>query len=67
MNDIVRDSAKAVSTLITYSASENAAKDQDYNAMVAAVTNLVRFACKRYGGDDYLPVKFYENGKQDTN
>ena len=64
MNDIVRDTAKAASTLITYSASDNAAKDQDYNAMVAAVTNLIRFACKRYGGDEYLPVKYYENGKQ---
>ena len=52
------------STLITFSAGDNTGKDQDYNAMVSAVTNLVRFACKRYGGDEYLPVKYYEEGKQ---
>ena len=63
MNDIVKDSVKTANTLITFSASDSAAKDQDYNAMVSAVTNLIRFACKRYGGDDYLPVKYYENGK----
>ena len=63
MNDIVRDSAKSVNALITFSASDSANKDQDYNAMVSAVTNLVRFACKRYGGDDYLPVKYYEANK----
>ena len=63
MNDIVKDSAKSVNALITFSANDNANKDQDYNAMVSAVTNLVRFACKRYGGDDYLPVKYYEASK----
>ena len=59
MDTIVRDTAKNVNALITFSADENAKQDSDYNAMVSAVTNLIRFACKRYGKNEFLPVNYY--------
>lgn len=59
MDTIVKDTAKNVNALITFSADENAKQDSDYNAMVSAVTNLIRFACKRYGKNEFLPVNYY--------
>ena len=50
-------SSKTANALMTFSANEVAGKDQDYNAMVSAVTNLIRFAAKRYGGWHRYPGK----------
>ena len=59
MDSIVKDTAKNMNALITFSADNNVKQDSDYNAMVSAVTNLIRFACKRYGSNEFLPVKYY--------
>lgn len=59
MSTIVKDTAKSVNALITFEANGNAKQDSDYNAMVSAVTNLIRFACKRYNSNEFLPVNYY--------
>lgn len=63
MDTIVQDSLKNVNAMITFSADADTKQDADYNAMVSAVTNLIRFACQRYGKNEFLPISYYGEAK----
>lgn len=64
ISEIKSGNTNVGSLVLSYSESTKGT-DQEYQSMVRAVANLIRFAAKRYYSDAIIPVKYYDEVKTD--